>query len=263
MSNYVNHPYHLVEESPWPFYRALGAFFLTTGLVKWFHSYSFSLVLIGLVVILSVMVQWWRDVSHEAVFQGLHTKVVELGLRWGMTLFIISEILFFVSFFWAFFHSRLSPTIELGGQWPPTGIQVFNVFEVPLLNTLVLISSGVTVTWSHHALIEGNFNNFKTGLVLTIVLGGYFTCLQGMEYYEASFSIADSVYGASFYVATGFHGLHVLVGTRFLVVCYKRGRKGQFRLQHHFGFEAAAWYWHFVDVVWLFLFISIYWWGGV
>ena len=262
MSNLLRHPYHLVDESPWPLFRALGAFFLTSGLVKWFHVGSTSLIALGLTLILIVMAQWWRDVSCEGAYQGLHTKIVELGLRWGIILFIISEVFFFVSFFWAFFHRSLAPDPEIGRVWPPFGIIVFDPFEVPLLNTLVLLSSGVRVTWAHHALIRGNHSNTGAGLEATITLGVYFTCLQAIEYYEASFSIADRVYGSTFFVATGFHGLHVLVGTTFLLVCLSRLDMDHFRAAHHFGFEAAAWYWHFVDVVWLFLYIWLYWWGG-
>lgn len=261
MSNFVYHPYHLVDESPWPLTRAIGAFLLTSGLVKWFHFSSLSLILIGLMVILLTMLQWWRDISKEGAFQGLHTSVVELGLRWGIVLFIVSEVFFFVSFFWAFFHSRLAPDPEIGACWPPQGIRPFNPFQVPLLNTLVLLSSGVRVTWAHHALIRGNHSSYVIGLVVTVLLGAYFTSLQALEYYEATFRISDRVYGSTFFVATGFHGLHVLVGTRFLLVCIIRGLKYEFSSNHHFGFEAAAWYWHFVDVVWLFLYLWLYWWG--
>lgn len=263
MSNVIRHPYHLVDESPWPLLGAIGAFFITSGLLKWFHAHSFSLLAIGLFLVLIVIFQWWRDISKEGAAQGLHTNIVELGLRWGIILFIVSEVFFFLSFFWAFFHRRLAPTLELGRTWPPTGIRPFNPFQVPLLNTIVLLSSGVSVTWAHHALIAGNFSSANQGLFLTISLGVYFTMLQAIEYYEASFRIADSAYGTTFFVATGFHGLHVIIGTTFLAVCLFRLSHYQFRANHHFGFEAAAWYWHFVDVVWLFLFISIYWWGGL
>ena len=170
---------------------------------------------------------------------------------------------FFLRFFWAFFHRSLSPTVEVGSLWPPFGIQVFNPFQVPLLNTIILISSGVRVTWAHHALIEGNYSQTSQGLCITVVLGVYFTMLQGLEYYEASFTFADRVYGSTFFIATGFHGLHVIVGTIFLIVTWFRHTKGEFSAAHHFGFEAAAWYWHFVDVVWLFLYMVIYWWGSV
>jgi len=262
MSNFIRHPYHLVDESPWPLVRCFGALFLVTGLVKWFHSNSTTLLFLGLTIILIVIYQWWNDIAYEAGAQGLHSKVVEIGLRYGMLLFITSEVLFFISFFWAFFHRRLAPTIELGRMWPPRGVQPFNPFEVPLLNTILLLSSGISVTWAHHSLISGQHTAALQGLVLTISLGIYFSLVQAFEYYEASFCLRDRVYGSSFFTATGFHGLHVIVGTVFLSACCTRLWHSNFRSKHHFGFEAAAWYWHFVDVVWLFLFVSIYWWGG-
>nr|QUI76264.1 cytochrome c oxidase subunit III [Cloeon dipterum] len=262
MSTHSNHPYHLVDQSPWPIVGAGGALFLVSGLVQWFHQYNISLLMLGLCITLLTMYQWWRDVSREGAYQGLHTRVVVLGLRWGMILFILSEVLFFVSFFWAFFHSSLSPTVELGLMWPPAGISSFNPLQIPLLNTAVLLASGVTVTWAHHALMEANYTQAVQGLFFTILLGIYFTILQAYEYIEAPFCIADSIYGSSFFMATGFHGLHVLIGTSFLAVCLYRLIINQFSGNHHFGFEAAAWYWHFVDVVWLFLYLSIYWWGS-
>ena len=262
MSNLIRHPYHLVDESPWPLFSSIGAFCITAGIVKWFHQFSYSLIILGISIILLVIVQWWRDVRQEGASQGLHSAIVELGLRWGIILFIVSEVFFFLSFFWAFFHRSLAPTIELGRSWPPAGVNPFNPFQVPLLNTIILLSSGVRVTWAHHAIIAGDHSSASQGLILTVVLGVYFTALQAFEYYEASFRIADRVFGASFFLATGFHGLHVIVGTSFLVVCLVRLNFFHLRATHHFGFEAAAWYWHFVDVVWLFLFITIYWWGG-
>ncbi len=198
MSNLIRHPYHLVDESPWPLISSLGAFFLTSGLVKWFHQNSFSLISVGLLIILLVIIQWWRDISSEGTLQGLHSSMVELGLRYGILLFIISEVLFFRSFFWAFFHRRLAPSVEIGRVWPPLGITPFDPTGVPLLNTIVLLSSGVRVTWAHHALISGNHQAAFRGLLLTIILGAYFTALQALEYYEASFRIADGAYGSTF-----------------------------------------------------------------
>lgn len=186
---------------------------------------------------------------RESTFQGLHTDLVKKGLKLGMILFIVSEICFFVSFFWAFFHSSLAPAIELGALWPPRGIQILNPFSVPLLNTAILLSSGATVTWAHHAIINGNRGQSVKGLLFTVALGIIFTGLQGAEYYEAPFAISDSVYGSTFFMATGFHGFHVLIGTTFLGVCLGRLAFHQFTRHHHFGFEAASWYWHFVDVV--------------
>jgi cytochrome c oxidase subunit 3 len=262
MSTRINHPFHLVDQSPWPVVGAGGAFILVSGLLQWFHTYDINLLSVGIIVTLLTMYQWWRDVAREGAFQGLHTRMVTLGLRWGMILFIVSEVLFFVSFFWAFFHSSLAPSVELGLQWPPVGISSFNPLQIPLLNTAVLLASGVTVTWAHHALIVSDYKQGFQGLFFTVLLGVYFTILQGYEYVEAPFCIADSVYGSRFYMATGFHGLHVIIGTSFLLVCLMRMGANQFSIGHHFGFEAAAWYWHFVDVVWLFLYLSIYWWGS-
>lgn len=263
MSNIICHPYHIVDESPWPIFGSLGGLYLTTGIVSWFHLNSIILFRVGNITLMLVIIQWWRDISREGALQGLHTSIVELGLRWGIILFIVSEVFFFVRFFWAFFHSRLAPSIEVGAVWPPFGIRVFNPFQVPLLNTVILISSGVRVTWAHHAIMSRNFTQTSQGLTVTVILGIYFTLLQGLEYYEARFTFADRVYGSTFFIATGFHGLHVIVGTLFLIVRLGRHLNYEFSPSHHFGLEAAAWYWHFVDVVWLFLYIVIYWWGGI
>jgi len=257
-----NHTYHLVDQSPWPLTGAIGALILTTGLVNWFHNLTPTLFLAGKIILILTCVQWWRDISRERTHQGLHTQQVAKGMHWGIILFITSEVLFFFSFFWAFFHSSLAPTIEIGLQWPPLGISPFNPIQVPLLNTIILLGSGVTVTWAHHAIIENNHSQGLQALIFTVLLGGYFTCLQGIEYWEASFTIADSVYGSTFFIATGFHGLHVIIGSLFLLTCLGRLTFFHFSRQHHFGFEAAAWYWHFVDVVWLFLYMTIYWWGS-
>nr|WGT89398.1 cytochrome c oxidase subunit III [Sclomina guangxiensis]WGT89411.1 cytochrome c oxidase subunit III [Sclomina guangxiensis]WGT89437.1 cytochrome c oxidase subunit III [Sclomina guangxiensis]WGT89450.1 cytochrome c oxidase subunit III [Sclomina guangxiensis]WGT89463.1 cytochrome c oxidase subunit III [Sclomina guangxiensis] len=256
-----NHPYHLVDVSPWPLTGSIGAMTLTSGMVMWFHKNSMSLYILGVMILLLTMIQWWRDISREGTYQGKHTLAVTQGLKLGMILFIVSEVLFFVSFFWAFFHSSLSPTVEIG-TWPPKGIMTFNPMHVPLLNTMVLLCSGLTVTWAHHSIMEKNYTQTKSALIITVLLGVYFTVLQAYEYYEASFTISDSVFGSCFYMATGFHGIHVIIGTTFLMVCLMRHLLNHFSSKHHFGFEAAAWYWHFVDVVWLFLYISIYWWGS-
>nr|AVN68099.1 cytochrome c oxidase subunit 3 [Blattella vaga] len=262
MTNHANHPFHLVDQSPWPLTGALGAMIMMTGLIKWFHQFNNQLMFVGMTIMILTMIQWWRDIVREGTYQGLHTKFVTKGLRWGMILFIISEVFFFISFFWAFFHSSLSPTVELGSLWPPMGIIPFNPLQIPLLNTAILLASGVTVTWAHHGLLEDNYNQSLQGLFFTVVLGIYFTVLQAYEYVEAPFTIADSVYGSTFFMATGFHGLHVIIGTTFLLTCLLRHLFLHFSSGHHFGFEAAAWYWHFVDVVWLFLYVSIYWWGS-
>lgn len=254
-------PYHLVEVRPWPLTGSVGAIILTSGLAAWFNGYTLNIVFLGLTIIILTIIQWWRDVTRERTILGFHTSTTSRGLRIGIILFIVSEVCFFFAFFWAFFHRRLAPTIELGNNWPPTGVNPLSPWGVPLLNTVVLLSSGVTVTWSHHSLVRGLHREAKNSLLLTVLLGGYFTILQASEYLETRFSLRDRVYGTTFFVATGFHGLHVLIGTSFLIVCLVRHLKNHFTRAHHLGFEAAAWYWHFVDVVWLYLFISIYWWG--
>lgn len=262
MTTHHNHPYHLVDYSPWPLTGAIGVLTLVTGIVKWFHNFNINLLILGYIITLLTIYQWWRDICREGTIQGKHTILVSKGLRWGIILFIVSEVFFFISFFWAFFHRSLSPNIEIGITWPPVSIIPFNPFQIPLLNTIILITSGITVTWAHHALIENNFTQTTQGLFITVILGIYFTILQAYEYIEAPFTIADRIYGSTFFIATGFHGLHVLIGTIFLFICLIRHINNHFSSNHHFGFEAAAWYWHFVDVVWLFLYISIYWWGN-
>ncbi|GAB4364903.1 MAG: cytochrome c oxidase subunit 3 [Kiloniellaceae bacterium] len=265
-----NHPYHLVDPSPWPFVGAVSGGVLATGMVLFMHDVTAWLLPIGLLMVLATMFFWWRDVIKEAVHQGHHNKVVQLGLRYGMILFIASEVMFFAAFFWAFFDASLFPgeaaqvarSEFTGGVWPPVGVEVFDAFHLPFLNTLILLLSGCTVTWAHHALIHGDRNGLLQGLALTILLGILFTCVQAYEYSHAAFGFTDGIYSSTFYMATGFHGFHVIVGTIFLIVCFFRAYAGHFKPDHHFGFEAAAWYWHFVDVVWLFLFVCVYWWGG-
>nr|YP_010397973.1 cytochrome c oxidase subunit III [Rasbora sarawakensis]UQJ79211.1 cytochrome c oxidase subunit III [Rasbora sarawakensis] len=256
------HAYHMVDPSPWPLTGAMGALLMTSGLAIWFHFKSTTLILIGLVVLILTMIQWWRDVIREGTFQGHHTFPVQKGLRYGMVLFITSEVFFFLGFFWAFYHSSLAPTPELVWCGPPTDLIIMNFSQVTLLLTDIMMSSEVTVTGAKQSMMEGERKQAIQSLALTIILGLYFTALQAMEYYEAPFTIADSIYGSTFFVATGFHGLHVIIGSTFLAVCLMRQIQFHFTSDHHFGFEAAAWYWHFVDVVWLFLYVSIYWWGS-
>ncbi len=262
--NLQRHPFHLVDPSPWPFVASISAFSCAVGGVLYMHGFkqgSFVL-LISFFMLLGTMSVWWRDVIRESTFEGHHTGIVQQGLRYGVLLFIVSEVLFFFAFFWAFFHSSLAPTVEIGSIWPPKGIIVFNPWEIPFLNTLILLLSGCTVTWAHHTMVCNNRTESLVSLILTILLATIFTSLQVYEYNTADFRLSDGIYGSIFYMATGFHGFHVFVGTIFLVVCTIRLFNYQLTQQHHFGFEAAAWYWHFVDVVWLFLFVSIYWWGG-
>lgn len=206
------------------------------------------------------MFLWWKDVNRESLI-GYHTHKLELSLRIGILLFILSEVFFFVSFFWAFYDASLSPTIEIGITWPPKGISPLSVYSVPLLNTVILLSRGITVTWAHHAIINNDFNGSVSSLLLTVLLGIYFLIMQWAEYNETSFALSDGVYGSTFFMATGFHGMHVLIGTSFLFYVLINLLQGKLVYNHHFSFESAAWYWHFVDVVWLILFISIYWWG--
>jgi cytochrome c oxidase subunit 3 len=254
------HPYHLVDPSPWPIVGAIAALALTGGLVMYMHSYSGgrAVATLGFLGILATMFFWWRDVIKEATFQHLHTPVVQIGLRYGMALFIASEVMFFAAWFWAYFDASLFPKEAIGSVWPPEGIRTFNPWELPLLNTLILLMSGVTVTWAHHALREGDRKGMLQGLALTILLGATFTAVQAYEYSHAAFGFKDGIYPSTFFMATGFHGCHVIIGTIFLIVCWFRANRGDFTPDHHFGFEAAAWYWHFVDVVWLFLFVCIY-----
>nr|AML26151.1 cytochrome c oxidase subunit III [Scolytinae sp. BMNH 1274282] len=257
-----NHPFHLVDQSPWPLMSSLSTFTILMGLIKIFHLNSINLFTISMITNMMITFQWWRDISRESTMQGHHTMKVTKGLQWGMILFITSEVFFFIAFFWAFLHASLSPSIELGMNWPPMGIKTFNPLEIPLLNTLILLTSGLTITWAHHSLMENNYKQAMQGLTLTVSLGFYFTMLQGLEYFEAPFTIADSIYGTTFFMTTGLHGLHVIVGSTFLTICLIRLIKNHFSKIHHFGFEAAAWYWHFVDVVWLCLYLLFYWWGS-
>jgi cytochrome c oxidase subunit III len=259
------HPYHLVDPSPWPLLGAFSGGALVLGIILIAHNNSWWMAGIGLVGMLATMALWWRDVIRESRTPGLHTPVVRLGLRYGMVLFIASEVMFFVAFFWAYFHFALFPEHVSGAAkaiWPPAGIYTFDPFHLPFLNTMILLLSGCTVTWAHHALLQNDRKSLITALTLTVLLGLAFSGFQIKEYVIAPFGFRDGVYPSTFYLATGFHGFHVFVGTCFLAVCLFRAMRGHFTPERHFGFEAAAWYWHFVDVVWLFLFIFIYWWGA-
>nr|ULQ69057.1 cytochrome c oxidase subunit 3 [Centrolepis aristata] len=265
MMELQRHPYHLVDPSPWPLTGSLGALAMTVGGVMYMHAFEEgeTLLSLGLIFLLYTMFVWWRDVVRESTLEGHHTKAVQFGHRYGVLLFIVSEVMFFFAFFWAFFHSSLAPTVEIGAIWPPKGIGVLDPWDIPFLNTVILLSSGAAVTWAHHALLAGKEKKAVYALVLTVFLAIVFTTFQALEYYEAPFTISDSIYGSTFFLATGFHGFHVIIGTLFLIICGVRIYRGHLTKKHHVGFEAAAWYWHFVDVVRLFLFVSIYWWGGI
>jgi cytochrome c oxidase subunit 3 len=253
------HPFHLVDPSPWPLLGSIAGGALATGAVLYFHGYGAWLMIVGLLFVLATMFLWWRDVIRESNSGLYHNPIVAIGLRYGMALFIASEVMFFVAFFWAYFDFSLFPR---GGVWPPEGIKTFDPFHLPLLNTLILLLSGCTLTWAHHALLHNDRKGLIQGLICTVLLGVSFTGLQVVEYSHAAFGFRDGIYSSTFYMATGFHGFHVLVGTLFLAVCLFRALRGGFTAEKHVGFEAAAWYWHFVDVVWLFLFVCIYWLGA-
>nr|YP_009498355.1 cytochrome c oxidase subunit III [Biomphalaria pfeifferi]AWK49466.1 cytochrome c oxidase subunit III [Biomphalaria pfeifferi] len=258
----MRQPFHLVEFSPWPLLISFSIFSMPIGLISYMRSSNISLLILGLITTAIISFLWWRDVVRESTYQGFHNKLVMKGLKIGIMLFILSEVCFFFAFFWAYFHSSLAPSVEIGAHWPPTGIYTLEAFQVPLLNTSVLLLSGVSITWVHHSIEEGNYKSAMQGLFITILLGLYFLLLQYGEYSETMFSISDGIYGSCFFMATGFHGTHVAVGATFLIVCFFRLKNFHFNKNHHVGFLAAAWYWHFVDVVWLFLYVSIYWWGS-
>jgi cytochrome c oxidase subunit 3 len=265
MAGAKTHDYHILPPSIWPLVGSMAALTMAAGGIRWMHAMSHGglIFLIGVAGVLTTMFAWWSNVVSEAR-EGHHTPVVQIHLRYGMILFIASEVMFFVGWFWAFFDFALFPSAAevVGGQWPPKGLEVIDPFGFPLLNTMILLCSGTTVTWAHHSLLHGNREGLKTGLLLTILLGILFSSIQAYEYVHAPFPFKGLNYSAAFYMATGFHGFHVLIGTIFLIVCLYRARQGDFTPKQHVGFEAAAWYWHFVDVVWLFLFITIYVWGS-
>lgn len=255
-------PFHLVNLSPWPIVASIGALSLVTSGLLFITKTRNYIAILTTVTLTTIALSWWRDIHRESTNQGNHSDLVINGLKTGIIIFILSEVLFFTSFFWAFFHRRISPTVELGQVWPPNNIQPFNPMRIPLLNTVLLLSSGVTVTWAHHEILKKQFKPRTHALTITIILGVAFSILQGLEYWEAPFRISDTTFGSRFFMATGFHGLHVILGSIFLAISLKRFKKLNNTREHLIGFECAAWYWHFVDVVWLFLYSAIYWWGA-
>jgi len=256
-------PFIALTRSFWPLLIRLNLLALVILFVLYISfKFSLSYVLVSVFTLLLLIIVWWRDVIRESLV-GFHTSKLEFSLRFGIVWFILSEVFFFVSFFWAFYDSRLAPSVEVGLSWPPIGIMPLSVYSVPLLNTVILLSSGVTVTWSHHALINNLYSSAVYSIVITVALGVYFLYMQYEEYSESSFSISDGIYGSTFFISTGFHGIHVMVGTSMLFYTLIHMLNAKLTFNHHFMFEASAWYWHFVDVVWLFLFISIYWWGSL
>lgn len=256
------HPFHIVTLRPWPIVGAFSAWNFTSIIAISFNSKINIIFIFSLICIIIISTAWWKDVARESTYQGFHQFIVESGLKIGIILFIASEVLFFTSFFWSYFHSSIRPNMEIGQRWPPTFIKSFDPINVPLLNTIILIRSGVSVTWSHHAILSNYKKEAIFSLIITCLLGIYFTILQAIEYIQAEFSISDSSYGSTFFIATGFHGIHVLIGTSFLLISLFRLNYLSNPPTHIIGFELAAWYWHFVDIVWLFLYISIYWWGN-
>jgi len=259
------HGFHMVTPSPWPLLTSFSLLAFVLSIIVYLHFWrdlGFINILFSFFCIIFCLYSWFSDIVTEATFQGNHTSKVYSGLSFGMILFITSEIMFLFAFFWAFFHSSLIPSIFIGAVWPPLGIEILNPWGLPFLNTIILLSSGVMITWAHRSIIGGFYNTTILSLFFTILLGVIFTLLQAKEYIEAPFAINSCIYGSVFFLATGFHGFHALIGTIFLTVCFFRQLSFHFTKQHHFGFEAAAWYWHFADVVWLFLFTTLYWRGS-
>ncbi|MFY9589518.1 cytochrome c oxidase subunit 3 [Rickettsia endosymbiont of Halotydeus destructor] len=263
------HLFHLVEPSPWPILISFALLVLVSGATLFMHDYRFGtyVLICGVVSVVLCLYLWWRDVIKEGIIEKQHTTPVRAGLRIGMALFILTEIVFFGVFFASFFKASLSPVgildgvwVVTEGIWPPLSIKTFDPFDIPFINTLILLLSGSTVTWAHYALEEKNQKDCITALGLTVLLGIFFTLMQAYEYHHAAFNFTDGIYASNFYLATGFHGAHVIIGTIFLIVCYFRAKRGDFTNNDngHLGFEFAAWYWHFVDVVWLFLYTFVY-----
>ncbi|MEM8754825.1 MAG: cytochrome c oxidase subunit 3 [Pseudomonadota bacterium] len=272
MADVKNHDYHVLPPSIWPFVGAASAFVMLFGAVLWMHDVTPALAVAGFAGVIVTMVGWWSEVVAES-HAGDHTPVVTIGLRYGMIMFIASEVMFFSAWFWSFFKHAIYPMADVStktvataygadGVWPPAGIETFDPWHLPLINTLILLCSGCAATWAHHAVLENDREGLKWGLLIAVLLGVLFSITQAYEYSHAAFSFDGNIYGANFYMATGFHGFHVIVGTIFLAVCYFRALRGHFSAEKHIGFEAAVWYWHFVDVVWLFLFACVYIWGA-
>lgn len=260
----TRNPFFIPALSPWPLIISVALLFVVSLFISTISINSNSLT--NLFLILSgptaATFLWWTDVKHESSFLGGHSNTSIKLIKYRIIMFIVSEIIFFRRFFWAFFHRRIAPNIELGRNWPPIGIKIFIPIGIPLLNSIILLSSGATITWSHHCFLEKNIKTSIITIIITILLGIIFTFFQGLEYYNAHFSFSDSAYGSTFFLATGFHGIHVIIGTTFLITTVKRLSILHNSPDHFISIDLRAWYWHFVDVVWLFLFIRIYWWGS-
>nr|YP_010444606.1 cytochrome c oxidase subunit III [Platygaster robiniae]UTI38869.1 cytochrome c oxidase subunit III [Platygaster robiniae] len=257
---FMPHPFHIVTISPWPLITSISLLNLMFSIINMFNFNNFLWFYLSLISTSLCLYQWWRDVIRESSYQGIHTKSLIIHMNKGMILFITSEVMFFVSFFWAYFHMMLAPSMEIGMMWPPKSIIIFNPFNIPLLNTIILLTSGMFITWAHFSILNKNFKTSKISMLVTIILGMTFTFFQYMEYSVSMYSINDSSFSSTFFVTTGFHGIHVIIGSLFIMFSFIRLMNNHFSKNHHFGFEASAWYWHFVDVVWLFLYLFMYWW---
>lgn len=255
-----NHPFHLVTNRPWPLILSFNLINLLNRIIILFYFNNIIILLLSIPPTLLTLYQWWRDIIRERTFQGIHTFYVLNLIKFGIILFIISELIFFISFFWTFFHRSISPNIDTGNIWPPKNIYPLNPYNIPLLNSIILISSGFTITWCHNSILKNNLSESKISLTLTICLGIYFSLLQIFEYYQTNFCYNDRIYRSIFFLTTGFHGTHVNIGITFLTICLIRLLLNHYSKIHHFNFESAAWYWHFVDIIWLFVYSSIYWW---
>nr|AHA52564.1 cytochrome c oxidase subunit III [Pselaphanus sp. QL-2013] len=253
------HPFHLVTMSPWPLLMSLSLMNLFMGFIEYMMELKLNLLIFAMILSILILIQWWRDVIRESTLQGFHLIKVINGMQFGMLLFIIFEVMFFISFFWTFFHMFLCPSIEIGMKFPSNNIIKFNPFNIPFLNTIILLSSGIFITWSHFSILNKNKKMTMISIIFTIFLGMVFSMFQVFEYFESYFTINDSSYGSIFFLMTGFHGIHVIIGTIFIFISSYRIYLNHYSMNHHFGFESASWYWHFVDVVWLFLYLFIYW----
>nr|DBA43551.1 TPA_asm: COX3 [Bombus difficillimus] len=253
-----NFPFHMVTISPWPIIVSVNLMNLLLSIILWIYMNNFMIMIFNLLNLLLSMLLWFRDIVRESTFQGMHTMYIMLMLKFSMIMFIISELFFFISFFWTFFHNSISPSIEINLMWPPKMIKFFNPFEIPLLNSIILIMSGFTVTLSHYNLLNNKMKSSFLTLLMTIILGIYFNIMQIFEYYNSFFCINDSIYGSIFFLSTGFHGMHVLMGTLMLMYSLIRMMNNHFSSIHHINFEFSIWYWHFVDVIWLFIYMFYY-----
>lgn len=253
-----NHHYFLLSPRPWPLILRFQSFLSFLSLLIFFKYSDWQNINFSLILIVSSALFWWFSFRGEMNLEGKNSLNLERGIKFSIILFIFSEVFFFFSFFWSYFHFFLSPSLELGLIFPPEGVLGFDCLNVPLINTLVLISSGVTVTLSHNFLIQNYNKSFSLNLFLTVVLGILFTILQGMEYNSSFFTLGDRRFGTIFFVLTGFHGIHVIIGSLYLAMRLVRSLRITGSKENFIRFEIASWYWHFVDVVWIFLYFFIY-----